>query len=92
MGDQSGKKWPVDAIRRGKQQEQPERHDSVKDDPQKNSHDNEQVVVGVEPFRCLLQEEIDKQVALLKLQTAGIKIDKLTAEQRKYLASWEMGT
>ncbi|HAR96628.1 MAG TPA: adenosylhomocysteinase, partial [Deltaproteobacteria bacterium] len=37
-------------------------------------------------------QEIDKQVALLKLQTAGIKIDKLTAEQRKYLASWEMGT
>jgi adenosylhomocysteinase len=36
--------------------------------------------------------EIDKQVALLKLETAGIKIDKLTAEQRKYLASWEMGT
>jgi adenosylhomocysteinase len=37
-------------------------------------------------------QEIDKQVALLKLQTAGIKIDKLTAEQKKYLASWEMGT
>ncbi|HVN23846.1 MAG TPA: adenosylhomocysteinase [Syntrophorhabdales bacterium] len=36
--------------------------------------------------------EIDKQVALLKLQTEGIAIDKLTGEQRKYLASWEMGT
>jgi adenosylhomocysteinase len=37
-------------------------------------------------------QEIDKQVALLKLQTQGIRIDTLTAEQRKYLASWEMGT
>jgi len=37
-------------------------------------------------------QEIDKQVALLKLQTVGIKVDSLTGEQRKYLASWEMGT
>ncbi len=37
-------------------------------------------------------QEIDKQVALLKLKTQGIEIDKLTNEQRKYLASWEMGT
>ena len=37
-------------------------------------------------------DEIDKNVALLKLQCLDVKIDKLTAEQRKYLASWEMGT
>ncbi|OPY69870.1 MAG: Adenosylhomocysteinase [Syntrophorhabdaceae bacterium PtaU1.Bin034] len=37
-------------------------------------------------------EEIDKQVALLKLQTRGVTIDKLTKEQKKYLSSWEMGT
>jgi adenosylhomocysteinase len=37
-------------------------------------------------------EEIDKQVALLKLQTKGVAIDKLTREQKKYLGSWEMGT
>ena len=36
--------------------------------------------------------EIDKQVALLKLKTKGVTIDKLTREQRKYLSSWEMGT
>lgn len=36
--------------------------------------------------------EIDKQVALLKLETRGVSIDKLTREQKKYLASWEMGT
>jgi len=37
-------------------------------------------------------KEIDENVSSLKLQCLGIKIDKLTAEQKKYLASWEMGT
>ena len=37
-------------------------------------------------------EDIDKNIARLKLKSMGIKIDLLTAEQRKYLASWEMGT
>ncbi|MCL5291652.1 MAG: adenosylhomocysteinase [Actinobacteria bacterium] len=37
-------------------------------------------------------EDIDKEIARLKLASMGIEIDKLTAEQRKYLASWEMGT
>ena len=37
-------------------------------------------------------EEIDKEIARLKLNAMGIKIDKLTPEQQKYLASWEMGT
>ena len=36
--------------------------------------------------------EIDKQVAMLKLKTRGVSIDKLTREQSKYLSSWEMGT
>ena len=36
--------------------------------------------------------EIDEWVAALKLKSMGIQIDKLTAEQKKYLASWEMGT
>ena len=36
--------------------------------------------------------EIDQWVASLKLQSMGIGIDKLTAEQAKYLASFEMGT
>ncbi len=36
--------------------------------------------------------EIDKEIARLKLAALGIKIDKLTPEQKKYLASWEMGT
>jgi adenosylhomocysteinase len=37
-------------------------------------------------------EEIDQEIARLKLASMGIKIDNLTAEQKKYLASWEMGT
>ncbi|MDO8426557.1 MAG: adenosylhomocysteinase [Deltaproteobacteria bacterium] len=37
-------------------------------------------------------EEIDKEIARLKLASLGMKIDVLTPEQKKYLASWEMGT
>jgi adenosylhomocysteinase len=36
--------------------------------------------------------EIDKEVARLKLKAMGVAIDTLTAEQQKYLASWEEGT
>jgi len=37
-------------------------------------------------------EAIDKNIAYLKLRSMGIKIDALTSEQEKYLASWESGT
>jgi adenosylhomocysteinase len=37
-------------------------------------------------------EEVDKQVARLKLESMGVKIDDLTAEQEKYLRSWNEGT
>src|SRR4030043_93162 len=37
-------------------------------------------------------EKIEKEVALLKPRRMGIAIDTLTAEQRKYLASWGEGT
>ncbi|MCL6471218.1 MAG: adenosylhomocysteinase [Firmicutes bacterium] len=36
--------------------------------------------------------EIDANIARLKLDSMGIRIDKLTEEQDKYLHSWEMGT
>jgi len=36
--------------------------------------------------------EIDQEVARLKLRSMNINIDELTAEQRKYLESWEAGT
>jgi adenosylhomocysteinase len=35
---------------------------------------------------------IDKMIAFLKLKAMGIKIDSLTADQKKYLESWELGT
>ncbi|MFL5378737.1 MAG: adenosylhomocysteinase, partial [Myxococcales bacterium] len=35
---------------------------------------------------------IDREIARLKLRSMGVRIDKLTPEQEKYLASWEEGT
>jgi adenosylhomocysteinase len=37
-------------------------------------------------------EEIDREVARLKLESLGVEIDALTEEQRRYLHSWEQGT
>jgi adenosylhomocysteinase len=37
-------------------------------------------------------EEIDRAVARLKLDSLGVRIDELTEEQQRYLASWETGT
>jgi adenosylhomocysteinase len=37
-------------------------------------------------------EDIDQGISRLKLATMGVKIDTLTDEQVRYLASWEMGT
>jgi adenosylhomocysteinase len=37
-------------------------------------------------------EEIDMEIARLKLETMGIGIDELTPEQKRYLTSWEIGT
>ena len=39
-----------------------------------------------------LPKEIDEGIAKLKLKTIGVSIDKLTAEQKKYLSSWQEGT
>lgn len=36
--------------------------------------------------------EIDERVARLKLAAYGVEIEELTEEQKKYLASWELGT
>lgn len=36
--------------------------------------------------------EIDRRIAELKLESMGIRIDQLTDEQARYLASWEEGT
>ena len=37
-------------------------------------------------------EKLDTEIAEIKLKSLGIRIDKLTAEQKKYLSSWEVGT
>jgi adenosylhomocysteinase len=37
-------------------------------------------------------EDIDREVARLKLATLGIEIDSLTPEQERYLSSWREGT
>ncbi len=37
-------------------------------------------------------EGLDQEIARLKLETMGVQIDKLTAEQERYLSSWDEGT
>ncbi len=37
-------------------------------------------------------QDIDKDIARLKLKALGVRIDTLTSKQKEYLASWEMGT
>jgi len=44
--------------------------------------------VGVYPVPLT----IDMEIAREKLKAMGVSIDRLTAEQKKYLASWSMGT
>lgn len=51
----------------------------------KNAKDLEKKVYSV-------PEHIDKEIARLKLEQMGIKIDRLTKEQISYLHSWQMGT
>ena len=46
----------------------------------------------LEPRVYALPEEVDREIAALKLAAMGVKIDTLTAEQSKYLSSWEEGT
>ena len=46
----------------------------------------------LEPRVYPVPEDIDKQVARLKLDSMGIKIDILTPEQERYLTSWREGT
>jgi len=47
---------------------------------------------NLEPRVHKVPEDIDRGIARLKLETMGIKIDTLTAEQKRYLFSWKLGT
>jgi adenosylhomocysteinase len=40
----------------------------------------------------VVPEEIDREIARLKLEATGVEIDQLTEEQAHYLASWDEGT
>ena len=46
----------------------------------------------LEPRVYGIPEEIDREVARLKLASMGIEIDSLTPEQQAYAESWESGT
>ena len=46
----------------------------------------------LKPGVHLLPQEVDTEIASLKLRALGISIDTLTAEQVEYLSSWETGT
>jgi adenosylhomocysteinase len=46
----------------------------------------------LEPRVYVVPEEIDREIARLKLESMGVEIDTLTDEQTRYLASWDEGT
>jgi adenosylhomocysteinase len=46
----------------------------------------------LKPQVYVVPENLDKEIARLKLDSMGHKLDKLTAEQEHYLASWQEGT
>jgi adenosylhomocysteinase len=46
----------------------------------------------LEPKVYVIPEDIDVGIARLKLETLGVEIDRLTEEQKRYLASWDEGT
>ena len=55
----------------------------------------EYIAINAKKLECRVYgvpEEIDREIARLKLISMGIDIDPLTDEQKKYLESWEMGT
>lgn len=47
---------------------------------------------ALEPKVYTIPQELDHEIARLKLASMGINIDTLTEEQQKYLSSWESGT
>jgi len=47
---------------------------------------------GLEKKVYVVPKDLDQEIARLKLKSMGVKIDKLTPEQKKYLTSWEVGT
>ena len=46
----------------------------------------------LEPRVYPVPEDIDRQIAALKLKALGVSLDRLTPDQQRYLSSWEIGT
>jgi adenosylhomocysteinase len=46
----------------------------------------------LKPQVYVVPEHLDREIARLKLESMGHRLDKLTAEQEQYLASWQEGT
>jgi len=51
-----------------------------------------EVGADLEPQVYVLPEDLDQEVARLKLAAMGGGLEQLTEEQERYLASWQMGT
>lgn len=47
---------------------------------------------NLKPNVYTVPQEIDNEIAELKLKLTGVVYDKLTPKQKKYLASWQVGT
>src|SRR5467141_4436598 len=47
---------------------------------------------NLKPQVYVVPEHLDKEIARLKLESMGHRLDKLTPEQEHYLASWQEGT
>jgi adenosylhomocysteinase len=47
---------------------------------------------GLENRVYAVPEEIDREIARLKLEAMGTTIDRPTPEQERYMSSWEEGT
>jgi adenosylhomocysteinase len=46
----------------------------------------------LKPEVFVVPEDIDREIARLKLASMNVDIDKLTAQQKKYFSSWQSGT
>jgi adenosylhomocysteinase len=47
---------------------------------------------SLSPTVHVMPDEIDREVARLKLEALNIAIDKMTPEQERYVKSWQEGT
>jgi len=48
--------------------------------------------MNVDLDRLIKLEQVDREIARLKLAAMGVRIDTPTPEQVKYMNSWEEGT